>query len=90
MKRLCSREPVVPSAESDALKTFAQHLHEARFGPGGGADLAACDAVLKRAEETAARLARGEVRRTPARDQVMGEWVDGIEYKKRMKNDDWR
>ncbi len=63
MKRLCGREAVVPSAASDALKAFAQQLYEARFGPGPGGDLTAgCDAVLKRAEDTAARLARGEVR----------------------------
>ncbi len=63
VKRLCGREAVVPSAASDALEAFAHQLYEARFGPGPGADLTAeCDAVLKRAEETAARLARGEVR----------------------------
>ncbi len=64
VKRMCSREPVVPSDSSDALKAFAQELYHARFRPEGGTDLtAACDAVLKRAEETAGRLARGEVQR---------------------------
>ena len=61
-KRLCSREAVNPSTESEALKSFASQLFESRFGPGSAGDAAAVsDAALKRAKLTASRLAEGEV-----------------------------
>ena len=62
VQRLCRREAVAPSAAADAITALAQQLLHRRFGPGSGADGAAvCDAVLRRAEAAAERLAGGEV-----------------------------
>jgi hypothetical protein len=61
-RRLWSREASVPTPAAEALKQFAQQLYDNRFGPGAAAGLAAaCDSTLKRAEEVAVLLGRGEV-----------------------------